>query len=169
MASQVDKKNPSANAGDARDTGSIPGLGRSSGGWHGNSLQYSCLESPMDRGPQQATVHRIVQSRIWLKWLSTQARLSLQKATSFTSTRCLVQGDQTYHHPVASSDDTCLEDSGSYSPSLSPSPLSTILLPTLPNATGPSGASVSWSVSISLSLIPPVHTTPSISRALTGV
>ena len=39
-------KNPPANAGDIRDTGSIPGLGRSLGGGHGNPLQYSCLENP---------------------------------------------------------------------------------------------------------------------------
>ena len=49
-------KNPPANVGDTRDTGLIPGLGRSPGGGHGNSLQYSCLENPMDRGAGQATV-----------------------------------------------------------------------------------------------------------------
>ena len=38
--------------------GSIPGLQRSLGGGHGNPLQYSCLENPMDRGTQQATVHK---------------------------------------------------------------------------------------------------------------
>ena len=43
-------KNLPASAGDARDTGSIPGSGRSSAVGHGNSLQYSCLESSMDRG-----------------------------------------------------------------------------------------------------------------------
>ena len=43
-------KNPPANAGDVRDMGSIPRLGRSPGGGHGNPLQYSCLENPMDRG-----------------------------------------------------------------------------------------------------------------------
>ena len=42
-------KNPPANAGDIRDTCLIPGLGRSPGGGHGNILQYSCLENPMDR------------------------------------------------------------------------------------------------------------------------
>ena len=41
-------KNAPANAGDLRDVGSIPVLGRSLGGWHGNSLQYSCLENPRD-------------------------------------------------------------------------------------------------------------------------
>ena len=43
-------KNLLANAGDIRDLGSIPGLGRSPGGRHGNPLQYACLETPMDRG-----------------------------------------------------------------------------------------------------------------------
>ena len=43
-------KNLRANEGDIRDTVSIPGSGRSSGGGHGNPLQYSCLENPMDRG-----------------------------------------------------------------------------------------------------------------------
>ena len=42
-------KNLSANAGDVRDMGSNPGLGRSPGGGHGNPLQYSCMENPMDR------------------------------------------------------------------------------------------------------------------------
>ena len=41
-------KNPPANAGDIRDSDSIPGLGRSPGGGHGNPLQNSCLENPMD-------------------------------------------------------------------------------------------------------------------------
>ena len=43
-------KNLSANPGDIRDVGSIPGLGRSSGERHGNPLQHSCLENPMDKG-----------------------------------------------------------------------------------------------------------------------
>ena len=51
------KKSPSANAGNIRDTGSIPGLWRSPGGGHGNPLQYSCLENPVDRGAWRATVH----------------------------------------------------------------------------------------------------------------
>ena len=48
-----------ANAGDVRDTGLIPGLGRSSGGGHGNPLQYSCLKNSMDRGTWRATVREI--------------------------------------------------------------------------------------------------------------
>ena len=50
-------KNPLANAGDTRDVGLIPGLGRSPEEGNGNSLQYSCLENSMDRGAWQATVH----------------------------------------------------------------------------------------------------------------
>ena len=52
-------KNSPTNAEDARDEGSIPGLGRSPGGGHGNPLQYSCLEDPMDRGAWCATVHGV--------------------------------------------------------------------------------------------------------------
>ena len=59
-------KNPPANAGELRDTSSIPGSGRSPGGGHGNPLQYSCLENPMDRGAFQATVHGFSKSRTQL-------------------------------------------------------------------------------------------------------
>ena len=44
-------KNMPANAGDLKDMGSFPGLGRSPGGGHGNPLQYSCPENPMDKEP----------------------------------------------------------------------------------------------------------------------
>ena len=56
-------KNPPANAGDIRDTGLIPGSGRSPGGGNGNTLQYSYLENPTDRGACQATVHRVTKSQ----------------------------------------------------------------------------------------------------------
>ena len=49
-------KNPPANAGDIRDEGSIPGLGGSPGGGHGNPLQYSCWVNPVDREDWWATV-----------------------------------------------------------------------------------------------------------------
>ena len=62
-------KNLPADAGDLRDLGLIPGPGRSPGGGHGNPLQYSCLENPMDRGAWQATVHRVSKGRTWLKRL----------------------------------------------------------------------------------------------------
>ena len=55
-------KNPPANAGDIKDTGLIPGLGRHPGGGRGNPLQYSCLENPMDRGAWRATVHGVTNS-----------------------------------------------------------------------------------------------------------
>ena len=54
-------KNSPANAGDAVDMGLIPGLGRSPGGGHGNPLQYSYLENPMDRGAWRATVHGVAE------------------------------------------------------------------------------------------------------------
>ena len=63
------------NAGHIRDSSSFPGLGRSPGGGHGNPLQYSCLENPMDRGAWRATVHTVVQSRIRLKQLRTHAHM----------------------------------------------------------------------------------------------
>ena len=58
---------------DVRDTGSISGSGRSPRGGHGNPLQCSCLENPMDRGAWQAVVHRVAQSQIQLKRLSIHA------------------------------------------------------------------------------------------------
>ena len=56
-------KNPPANAGDIRDMSLIFGSGRSSGGGHGNPLQYSCLENPMDRTTWWATAHRVTKSQ----------------------------------------------------------------------------------------------------------
>ena len=55
-------KNTPANAGDIRDGGLIPGLGRFPGEGPGNPLQDSCLENPMNRGAWRATVHRVVKS-----------------------------------------------------------------------------------------------------------
>ena len=55
-----DDKESACNAG---DLGSIPGSGRSPGGGHGNPLQYSCPESPMDRGAWRATAHGLTESR----------------------------------------------------------------------------------------------------------
>ena len=52
-----------ASTGDARDTGSIPGLGRSPGVGNGNPPQYSCLENSVDRGAWWATVHGVTKSR----------------------------------------------------------------------------------------------------------
>ena len=55
-------KNLPANTGDLREVDSVPGWGRSSGEGHGNPLQYSCLENPMDRGAWWAIVHRVAES-----------------------------------------------------------------------------------------------------------
>ena len=68
-------KESACSAGAVGDTVLIPGSGRSPGGWHGNPLQYSCLENPMDRGAWWATVHKITNSWTQLKWLSTYTQL----------------------------------------------------------------------------------------------
>ena len=60
MALEV--KNPPANAGEIRNVGSIPGLGRSPGGRHGKSLQYTCLENPTVRVAWWATVYGVAKS-----------------------------------------------------------------------------------------------------------
>ena len=65
--SDASGREPSAIAGDKRHMGLIPGSGRSPGGGHGNPLQYSCLENPMDKGAWQATVHRAAKSWAGLK------------------------------------------------------------------------------------------------------
>ena len=72
MSSQVALvvKSLPANAGDIRDTGLIPVLGRSPGGGNGNPLQYSCLENLMNRGAWWATVHGIAKSQTRLKQLN---------------------------------------------------------------------------------------------------
>ena len=57
-----EKKKSVANAGDVRDAGLIPGLGRFPGDGHGNPLQYPCLENSMDRGAWRTAVHGIVKS-----------------------------------------------------------------------------------------------------------
>ena len=69
-------KNPPASAGDGRDTGSITGSGRSPGAGHGNLLQYSCLENPMNRGTWWATVYGVAKSWTQLKRLNIHARTS---------------------------------------------------------------------------------------------
>ena len=66
-------KNPPANAADVRDVGSVPELGRSPGGGHGNRHQYCCLENPIDRGAWQATDYRVTQRGTQLKQFSTRA------------------------------------------------------------------------------------------------
>ena len=65
MASQwLSDKESACNAGNVRDASSIPGSERSPGGRNENTLQYCCLENPMDREASQAIVYRVLQSRI---------------------------------------------------------------------------------------------------------
>ena len=64
-----DGKEPTCNVG---DLGSIPGLGRSPAGGHGNPLQYSCLENPMDRGAWRATVHGVTKESDTTERLNTR-------------------------------------------------------------------------------------------------
>ena len=71
-------KNLPANAGDATDAHSIPGLGRSPEGGNGNPLQYPCFENPKDRGAWQATVHEVAKGTTRL---STHAIANLIKNT----------------------------------------------------------------------------------------
>ena len=61
-------KNLPAKAGDIKNVGFTPGLGRFPRREHGNPLQYSCPENPMDRGAWWAMVHRVTKSRAWLSW-----------------------------------------------------------------------------------------------------
>ena len=81
-------KNPPASAGDIRDVASIPGSGRSPAGGHGNPLQYSFLENPMDRGAWWAPIHRVTKSQIWLKWLSMQCNQSFISISQLGLTLC---------------------------------------------------------------------------------
>ena len=67
-------KNLPANAGDIRDAGLITGSGRSPGGGHGNPLQYSCLENPMDRGAWWAAVRMVPQNQTQLKLVSSSRK-----------------------------------------------------------------------------------------------
>ena len=87
-ASQVSLvvKNLPANAGDVRDAGLIPGLGRPPRGGNGNPLQYSCPENPMDRGAWRATAHRVTKSETRLEQLRTAELYVLDQICSSIST-----------------------------------------------------------------------------------
>ena len=68
----LSSKESTCHAGDARDSGLIPGWGRFPAGGHGNPLQYSCLENPMDRGTWWAIVHGVAKRWTWLSyWAGT--------------------------------------------------------------------------------------------------
>ena len=93
-------KNPTAKAG---DVGSSPGSGRSPGRGHGNPLQYSCLENPMDRRAWRAIVHAVTET--WLMQLSTHThnfKYSYCKSTTKVlpahSYQCNPKSSQLSHH-----------------------------------------------------------------------
>ena len=71
---------PLAIAGDAGDTGSIPGLGKSPGGGHRNPILCPCLENPTDRGAWWATAHGVAKSRTQLKRLSAHTHAVSKEA-----------------------------------------------------------------------------------------
>ena len=73
------------------DTCSLPGSGRAPGGGHGNPLQNSCLENPMDRGARWATVHDVTKSWTWLKRLSKHARSTLHGSSLFFRVEFVIQ------------------------------------------------------------------------------
>ena len=70
-----ESKESACNAG---DTGLIPGSGRSPGGGHGNPLQYSCLENPIERGAWQAIVHGVAKSQALLKQLRMHTNMVMK-------------------------------------------------------------------------------------------
>ena len=90
-------KIPPANTGDIRDVGSIPGLGRSPGEGHGNPVQYSCLENPMDRGAWRAKVHSVAKNQTRLTLLHTHAHGINNLWDGLTATLCNLQA---YHSQV---------------------------------------------------------------------
>ena len=79
---------PSPSAGDIKDVDSIPRSGSFSGGGHGNPLQCSCLENPMDREAWWATVYRVAQSHTQAKLLSMHACTASAKSLQSCPTLC---------------------------------------------------------------------------------
>ena len=88
---KMKKKFIEVDRGHVRDAALIPGLGRYPGVGHGNPLQYSCLENPMDRGACWATVHGVTKSRTRLKRLRTHAHIvDLQYCVNFRYSKVIV-------------------------------------------------------------------------------
>ena len=84
-------KEPTCNAEEERDEGSIPGSGRSSGGGCGNPLQDSCPENPIDSADRWATAHRVAKSWTGLKWLSTHGNIHIAKNPISTLSSHIIQ------------------------------------------------------------------------------
>ena len=98
-------KNPPASAGDIRDTGLIPGSGRSPGGGRGNPLQYSCLETPLDRGAEWTRVQTVTESRTRLKRLSIRA-----SSRELSQPMCAQSGLVTHCHSQSPVFPACFTD-----------------------------------------------------------
>ena len=81
-------KNLPVNAGDARDVGSIPGLGKSPGVGNGNPLQYSCLGNPMDRGAWWALVHGVTNS--WTQLSTHTTRVGKREYKFMCPAHCVI-------------------------------------------------------------------------------
>ena len=81
-----------ANAGDVRDTGLIPGLGRYHGEGNGNSLQYSCLGNPMDIGAWWAAVHGVPKDSDTTWWLSAH-KIRISNFDSYLNNWDVLQRD----------------------------------------------------------------------------
>ena len=94
-------KNPSANAGDTRDSGSmagsIPGLGRYPGRGNGNPLQYSCVENPMDRGAWRAEVHGVAETRTRLSDSAAAVKSSRRHGASSEGALFLSSPEADFH------------------------------------------------------------------------
>ena len=90
-------KNSLANVGDIRNTDSIPGSRRFPGGGHGNPLQDSCLENPMDRGTWRATVHCFEKSQTRLPWPSMHTSMGILCLMHIEHSSCLEE--QTNYFP----------------------------------------------------------------------
>ena len=101
-------KNSPANAGDKGDAGLIPRLDqrRSPREGHGNLLQYSCLENPMDRGAWRAIVHRVAKSQTRLKWLSIQVELMFL-ALGFPQNLGKIPSSMSKHSPLLCTSQFC--------------------------------------------------------------
>ena len=83
------------------NVGSIPGSGRSSGGGHGNALQFSCLENLMDRGAWWATVHGVTESQIQLSDWNNKQQQQIPSFTYFARNAYLVMStvrNSIYNH-----------------------------------------------------------------------
>ena len=90
-------KESTCNSGATGDASSITGLGRSPGEEHGNPLQYSCLENPMDKGARWATVHRVTKSQIRMKRPSTHTHIvALECLVNYCGTMMWISYMYTY-------------------------------------------------------------------------